>query len=232
MSRSRTVAAVERIDGAALSASLRLRSPGYLHHRALHRELHRRRDVLRGVVVDVGCGQQPYRALLPTAAERYIGADVPFPGSPADVTIVDERIDLPDRLADSALCTQVLEHSRRPGALLGDIGRVLKAGGTLLVTVPLYWPHHEEPHDYFRFTRHGLRSLLEAAGFVVDEMVPCGGRWSVAGLAAIHATDNRMVRLAANVTCGVLDRRARRLDDWQTSTILAVATRSDGAGGG
>ncbi|MBW3580122.1 MAG: class I SAM-dependent methyltransferase [Actinobacteria bacterium] len=215
----------ERIDGTALSRSQRLRSPSYLHHRALHRELSRRRGLLRGVVVDVGCGAQPYRAMLTPAVERYIGADVAWPGSRAEVTIADERIELPDCVADAALCTQVLEHSRRPEALLGDIARVLKPNGTLLVTVPLYWPHHEEPHDYLRFTRHGLAGLLEDAGFGIDEMVPCGGRWSVAGLAAIHATDSRLVRLAANVGCGLLDRRARGAPDWQTSTILAVGTR-------
>ena len=222
-------ATAERIDGMSLARSLRLRSPDYLHHRALQRELHRRRALLGGVVVDVGCGRQPYRAMLTPAVERYIGADVPWPGSPADVAIVDERIDLPDDAADAALCTQVLEHSRRPGALLSDIARVLKPAGTLIVTVPLYWPHHEEPHDYFRFTRHGLEALLTEAGFAVEEMVPCGGRWSVAGLAAIHATDSRLVRLAANVACGLLDRRAGGAADWQTSTILAVGAR--GAGG-
>jgi SAM-dependent methyltransferase len=223
---------VERIDGAMLARSIGLRSPTYLHHRALHRELHRRRSLLAGVVVDVGCGEQPHRAMLTPAVDRYIGADVAWPGSPAEVTITDECIDLPDGVADVALCTQVLEHTRRPGALLADIARVLRADGTLLVTVPLYWPHHEEPHDYFRFTRYGLRHLLEVAGFRVDEMVPCGGRWSVAGLAAIHATDSRLVRLAANVTCGLLDQRTRGVLDWQTSTILAVGMRVGAAPGG
>lgn len=219
-----------RIDASALRRSLRLRSGDYLHHRALRRELYLRRGLLRGVVVDVGCGGQPYRAMLTPAVDRYVGADVVGSDPPPDVAIAEHRIDLPDGVADAALCSQVLEHTPRPRALLDDIARVLKPGGILVATVPLYWPHHEEPHDYFRFTRHGLRMLYEQAGFDVEEMVPCGGRWSVAGLAAIHATDSRLMRLGANVTCGVLDWRARGLVDWQTSTILCVGSNRGDAG--
>lgn len=215
-----------RLDPTHLAPARRLRSPDYLHYRSLYRELHHRRDRLQGVVVDVGCGNQPYRSMLTPAAVRYIGADVTAPGSSADVEIVNDQLVLDDRVADAVLCTQVLEHSPRPQVLLCDIARVLRPGGTVVLTVPFYWPHHEEPHDYFRFTRYGLALLCEQAGLAVEEMVPCGGRWSVAGLAAIHAGNGRILRLAVNASCGLLDWRARDTVDWQTSTILCVATRT------
>lgn len=35
----------------------------------------------------------------------------------------------------------------------------------LLLNVPFFFGLHEEPHDCFRYTRHGLQAMLEAAGF-------------------------------------------------------------------
>ncbi|MCA9287394.1 MAG: hypothetical protein KDA05_02350, partial [Phycisphaerales bacterium] len=48
--------------------------------------------------------------------------------------------------------------------------RVLKPGGTLILTAPLFFQENEPPHDYYRFTQHGLRHLLNAAGFDVERL--------------------------------------------------------------
>src|SRR5947209_3657360 len=55
-------------------------------------------------VLDFGCGQRPYRALIPDECD-YIGADLP--GNPlADLPIVDGRVELPDGSVDLVLSTQ------------------------------------------------------------------------------------------------------------------------------
>ncbi|RZK57795.1 MAG: hypothetical protein EOO87_01965 [Pedobacter sp.] len=51
----------------------------------------------------------------------------------------------------------------------------------------MYWPLHEEPHDFFRFTKHGLKYILENSGFEILEINANGGKWAVAGQALIHA---------------------------------------------
>ena len=50
----------------------------------------------------------------------------------------------------------------------------------------MYWPLHEEPYDFFRFTRHGLVHLLEKAGFETVEIRVNGGDWATLGQAIIH----------------------------------------------
>ncbi len=44
-------------------------------------------------------------------------------------------------------------------------------GGTIWLTTPLTWYLHEEPHDYYRYTSHGLRYLLDRAGFATSRSV-------------------------------------------------------------
>jgi hypothetical protein len=53
--------------------------------------------------------------------------------------------------------------------------RVLKPGGYLVLTAPQTGPLHEEPNDFFRYTCHGLRFLVEQAGFHVIDIKPLGG---------------------------------------------------------
>jgi SAM-dependent methyltransferase len=121
------------------------------------------------LVIDVGCGQSPYRAML-SGFSHYIGLDAPGrPDSASRPDVVGDAIALPFRAAsaDAVLCTEVIEHVPDPGALVAEAHRVLKPGGSLLLSSPFTWHLHDEPHDYWRFTEYGLRLLLERAGFRV-----------------------------------------------------------------
>jgi ubiquinone/menaquinone biosynthesis C-methylase UbiE len=71
---------------------------------------------------------------------------------------------------DAVLSTQVLEHVADPLSVLAEFFRVLKPDGRLWLTAPFVWYLHEEPYDYYRFTSHGLRFLLERAGFIEIEV--------------------------------------------------------------
>ena len=45
----------------------------------------------------------------------------------------------------------------------------------MILTCPGSYMLHEEPHDYFRFTRYGLQHLLERTGFHDIHIEPVGG---------------------------------------------------------
>ena len=123
----------------------------------------------KGTLLDIGCGRMPYRSLLtsaPSQVERYIGLDIE--GSPHgqhDMVFDGQTIPLPDHSVDTAMATEVLEHCPEPTRLLREIRRVLKPDGLLFITVPFFWPLHEVPYDFYRYTPHAIRFHLEQAGF-------------------------------------------------------------------
>jgi len=127
------------------------------------------RGLSGAVVIDVGCGEQPYRPAL-RGYSRYVGFDSPHaPDRGAGADVRGDALALPfaDGCADAVLCTEVIEHVTDPAAMLAEFARVLSAGGAVLLTSPFAAQVHDEPHDYWRFTEFGLRLLFERAGFSV-----------------------------------------------------------------
>jgi SAM-dependent methyltransferase len=124
----------------------------------------------RGIVLDVGCGAQPYRSLVHPEA-TYMGIDHAdaqrhFGYSMPDTTYYEgDRWPCADASVDVVLTTETLEHIPDPQVYLGQAFRCLKPGGQLILTVPFAARWHFIPHDYWRFTPSGLGQLLSAAGF-------------------------------------------------------------------
>lgn len=65
-----------------------------------------------------------------------------------------------DKTFDYVVCTEVLEHTDRPWDAVNEIWRILKPGGKLFLSVPFNFRIHGPLPDCWRFTEHGLRSLL------------------------------------------------------------------------
>jgi SAM-dependent methyltransferase len=61
---------------------------------------------------------------------------------------------------DLILCVSVLEHVSDFKAAAQRIHRALRPGGRAVVVAPMCFPYHDEPHDYWRFTVHGVRDML------------------------------------------------------------------------
>lgn len=122
---------------------------------------------LSGRLLDVGCGTKPYRSLF--NVEDYVGLDIDNESTRkrgiADYLYDGGKFPFEDASFDSILCNQVLEHVFNPDEFLGEIRRVLKPGGKLLLTVPFVWDEHEQPYDYARYSSFGLCALLERQGF-------------------------------------------------------------------
>ena len=136
---------------------------------------------LSGRLLDVGCGSKPYRSFF--TVDAYIGLDIDCETSRqrgiADQFYDGNAFPFPDNSFDSALCNQVLEHVFNPDEFLGEIARVLKPGGKLLLTGPFVWDEHEQPYDYARYSSFGLRAILERQGFKIVQHKKLGADPSI-----------------------------------------------------
>jgi SAM-dependent methyltransferase len=144
----------------------------------------------RGRLLDVGCGDKPYEHLFSPFVDEYVGIEheASFVATSAssgkkgpDHLYDGNRLPFEDRTFDTVLSVQVLEHTPRPGPLVREMARVLKNDGLLILTAPFQFRLHEEPHDYFRYTHHGLRELCREAGLEIIEVEQQGSLWSVMG---------------------------------------------------
>ena len=79
-------------------------------------------------------------------------------------------IPVPDDRFDAIICTQVLAHMADPAAVLREFRRILRPGGRLLLSCPLFFQENEKPYDFFRYTQFGLRHLFERAEFKIERL--------------------------------------------------------------
>jgi SAM-dependent methyltransferase len=162
------------------------RLPGFLRRYVLHFEASSDAAVAAFAaalpegarVLDAGAGEGRYARHF--AGVRYVGADLAVGDASWNYGGIDVLADLaalPFRTGsfDAAIHIVTLEHVCEPACVLGQIAGALAPGGRLLAVVPLEWEVHQAPHDYYRYTRHGMTYLLEKAGLEPLAILPVGG---------------------------------------------------------
>ena len=144
---------------------------------------------VRGRLIDIGCGKKPYAEALRPYVTEHIGVDrEDCLHGQAGIDLIGTAYDIPshDMSFDWAICTAVLEHLEEPEAALRECHRVLRAGGVAIYTVPFIWHLHEEPRDFYRFSKYGLDYLFKKAGFEVIEIKALSGFWVTFGQLFIY----------------------------------------------
>lgn len=145
----------------------------WLLYKIADRFLEKYSVLIKGHLVDLGCGEAPYKNYFLQFAETYTGVDWTntLHNSQADVVSdLNKKIDLENNIADTIVSFSVMEHLREPQVFLDESYRILKDGGIIILQVPWQWWVHEAPYDYFRYTPYGLKYLFEKAGFTDIEI--------------------------------------------------------------
>lgn len=153
-------------------------------------------------VLDAGAGRSPYRHLF--AHAKYEAADfAQLSTRYAPLDYVCDLTDIPveDGRFDRVIFNQVLEHLPDPAAAVRELHRVLRPGGRMMCSAPLFYAEHQKPYDFYRYTRFGLRRLFEEAGFEVVRLVWLEGYLATASyqldmMSRALPSDARQVRAA------------------------------------
>lgn len=189
----------------------------------------------RGRLLDVGCGLRPYEPYFRPFVDRYVGLEFPVTSGARKGDVHGSSLTLPfaDASFDTVVSFQVLEHVTGPQDMIDECLRVLRPGGRLLITANFLWGLHEEPHDYFRFSRHGFEWLLQRAGAADIAVRPMAGAWVTTGQRVAYALHRHVRRWPAMLRVPLLygvqwcAARLDGLDWWEADTwnYLATATK-------
>lgn len=135
----------------------------------------------KGLTLDIGAGSLNYRGLIEKTGAQYKSLDFAKTKNKYqknyNLDYIGDAQELPinDHQFDTVFCSQVLEHIPEPQKAVKEIFRVLKKNGYALISAPHLAYLHNEPYDFYRYTKHGLRYLVETAGLKIINIQPIGG---------------------------------------------------------
>ncbi len=142
------------------------------------------KEYLSGDLIDIGCGEKPYKKALDNVVDKHIGVDHENSNhNLSNAELIGSAYEIPveDGSFDSALCTAVLEHLEEPYLALQECNRVLKKDGMAVYSIPFIWHIHEVPRDFFRYSKFGIEYLFDKAGFEIEKIEALSGFWITFG---------------------------------------------------
>lgn len=148
-------------------------NPFYIIRNGLYKEVKQLSPLLKGHILDFGCGSKPYETLF-FNAKRYIGVDIETSGHDHAASKIDffydgKTLPFESNRFDGLVSFETLEHVFGLDEIFAELNRVIKPGGKLMLSVPFVWDEHEIPYDFARYTSFGMRHLLSKHGFEVIE---------------------------------------------------------------
>jgi SAM-dependent methyltransferase len=139
----------------------------------------------RGKLLDLGCGHAPLFHAYNKYADDIVCVD--WENTAHKNMHLDFTCDLNDALPfgdnefDTIIFSDVFEHIQSPQLLWREIMRILANDGILLMNVPFFYPQHEIPHDYYRYTEFALKRFVEEGGGELIFFESTGGLLEILG---------------------------------------------------
>ncbi len=130
-------------------------------------------------MLDAGAGPCPYKYLFSHC--KYESTDFEDPNKILDFTCSLDKIPKNNNTYEAILFTEVLEHVEYPQKVIDELYRVLKKNGKLFLTCPQGWMLHQEPFNFYYFTKYGLESLMKNAKFREVKIIKMGGYFKFLG---------------------------------------------------
>lgn len=144
-----------------------------------------------GVLLDLGCGKVPLYQIYRDYVSETIcidWANTPNSNPHLDYECdISKNLPISDNSIDTIILSDVLEHIPEPESLWNEMARVLKTKGVLIINVPFYYKLHEDPYDYYRYTRFALERFSDKFEFKIEILESIGGSLEIfADLLAKH----------------------------------------------
>lgn len=197
-----------------------------LQTNTIYHDLRRELAGFSGKLLDIGCGNSPFRPLLDSKRTQYQGIDVKRAASfgycnPDTVYYDGTIIPFPDNSFDAALCTEVLEHVSEPTPFISEMHRILKPGGLAIVTLPWSARFHYQPYDYHRYTPSMLQQIFNP--FRECTIKPRGTDFSSIASKVVVAYVRNLLRLQPTTASAALLMPLRLLAAILGAPFLVVA---------
>ena len=156
----------------------------FLVYYYLINEIKKNASYARGITIDIGSGSSPFQSYFSPYVEKYLRHE--HPDAAKSNVIYDclselPEISLSDSSVDTVLSFSVLEHVSKPFETIKEFKRILKNNGIFMISVPQYWHLHDEPHDYYRFTKHILKEKITREGFEILYLKELGRSFATVG---------------------------------------------------
>ncbi len=99
--------------------------------------------------------------LLKNKYSTIVQVDIDPDRKPDLVMSIENMDKFDENSVDAIFCMEVLEHVSNPFLAVKEIERVLKPDGIFIGSTPFLFPLHDEPYDFFRYTKYGIRNLFK-----------------------------------------------------------------------
>jgi SAM-dependent methyltransferase len=130
-------------------------------NRLFNQEINKlKNDATPKKILNIGSGGDIYDRIKTIPQSDVVQLDIDEKREPDIVADACNMHMLEDDSFDLVFAMEVLEHIPTPQAAVDEINRVLKPGGKFICSVPFLFPIHDEPYDFYRYTKYGLKHLL------------------------------------------------------------------------